>query len=680
MTDPIQQITVYKNYVSVLVDATSKDETKLRAVQDLSENLETIVVSPQYPAFLEHAINVFLRVLSEGEAQFIAEHSGQQLRKLILEIIHRLPVNEHLKVHVRNILSLMFKLLEVENEENVLICLRIVIELHKQYRPAFSPEIQQFLHSVKKIYSELPGNLEKIFTPKTPIKVKDISEISVSTVLTEVFTQTPIITEKKTPEATTVVYNIIPKATNSLKVLAELPIIVVLMYQLYKANVHHEVADFIPLIMKTITLQPSQQHRDSPGFNREVYVDFMAAQIKTLSFLAYIVRLYQDQVTAQAPMLTTGMLGLLQCCPQEVAHLRKELLIAARHILATELRNKFVPCMDQLFDENVLIGKGWTAHESLRPLAYSTVADLVHHVRAQLSLKDLAAAVKVFSKNVHDESLPTSIQTMSCKLLLNLVECLRTKAETEAQARDLLIRMLEVFVLKFKSVAELQLPALQNKSASSANTPVHPQTSSANQSVDPKQQDDAKAAIAFPAASIGDGAKDDKQKFGFPAGPANNFTVADCKSLIKTLVCGVKTITWGIPSYKMPGMDQSLQTQNVKYFHPKEIIVFIRLVKYAMQALDIYTLTGAGNTGPAGGPQAAARQPAMQSVRSKEEKEVLEHFAGVFQTLSAQTFREIFSVMIDFVVERIHSNYALQIIANSFWPIRQHRPFLLPFW
>ena len=29
------------------------------------------------------------------------------------------------------------------------------------------------------------------------------------------------------------------------------------------------------------------------AFNKEVYVDFMAAQIKTLSFLAYIVRIYQ---------------------------------------------------------------------------------------------------------------------------------------------------------------------------------------------------------------------------------------------------------------------------------------------------------------------------------------------------------------------------------------------------
>ena len=85
----------------------------------------------------------------------------------------------------------------------------------------------------------------------------------------------------------------IPKGVLSLKVLQELPIIVVLMYQIYKQYVHQEVADFVPLIMTTITLQPSPIHRNNPSFNKEVFVDFMGAQIKTLSFLAYIIKLFQ---------------------------------------------------------------------------------------------------------------------------------------------------------------------------------------------------------------------------------------------------------------------------------------------------------------------------------------------------------------------------------------------------
>ena len=66
--------------------------------------------------------------------------------------------------------------------------------------------------------------------------------------------------------------------------------------QLYKQTVHSTVAEFIPLTMKTIILQPSAKARQAPDFNREAYVDFVAVQIKFLSFLAYIIRIYQDQV------------------------------------------------------------------------------------------------------------------------------------------------------------------------------------------------------------------------------------------------------------------------------------------------------------------------------------------------------------------------------------------------
>lgn len=84
--------------------------------------------------------------------------------------------------------------------------------------------------------------------------------------------------------------------------------------------------------------------------------------------------------------------------------------------VAFSLFAEFVPYIEQLFDEDVLIGNGWTVNEGIRPLAYSTLADFAHHVRSQLSLPNLALAVHLFSKNVHDESLLISIQRMSCKV------------------------------------------------------------------------------------------------------------------------------------------------------------------------------------------------------------------------------------------------------------------------
>lgn len=654
--DVAAQVNTFTSFVSMLSDSGAKDENKLKAAQELSENLEVIVTSPQYPIFLDHAMKNFLKILQEGEPLFIAEYNIQQVRKLILEMIHRLPTNETLRPYVKPTLSLMFKLLEKENEDNVLICLRIIIELHKQYRPQHSAEIQTFLHTVKNIYQELPSHLGKIFEPKSSIKVKDLSELNIETVLEEVFTTTPIITETKSADGNNISYNLIPKGIISLKVLQELPIIVVLMYQLYKHNVHQDVGDFIPLIMATITLQPSAQHKAHPAFNKEVFVDFVGAQVKTLSFLAYIIRIYQEAVTQHAPTMVKGILSLLTSCPMEVAHLRKELLIAFRHILATDLRMQFIPYMERLFDENLLFGKGWTAYESLRPLAYSTLADLVHHVRQNLPMQDLVRAVHLFSKNVHDESLPISIQTMSCKLLLNLVECIRQRSDVEnGSGRDILIDMLETFVLKFKSIVKIQLPVLIGKIETTQQQPANDSPASPNWSsnvpASPFNSEKVETTLQF----------DEKAK----AKPAASYNITECRSLVKTLVCGVKTITWGCAACK------TSQEPNVggKTLLPRETVLFIRLVRWAMKALDIYAVnttptTDSNNTGLNA---LATRQPAPpQTIRSKEEKEVLEHFAGVFAMMSPQTFKEVFACTIDYVVERVYRNSALQVVANSF--------------
>jgi hypothetical protein len=43
------------------------------------------------------------------------------VRKLVLEMLQRLPANDYLKPHARSILLLTFKLLQYENEDNVLV-------------------------------------------------------------------------------------------------------------------------------------------------------------------------------------------------------------------------------------------------------------------------------------------------------------------------------------------------------------------------------------------------------------------------------------------------------------------------------------------------------------------------------------------------------------------------------
>uniref|UniRef100_A0A4W6FAR1 Transformation/transcription domain-associated protein n=2 Tax=Lates calcarifer TaxID=8187 RepID=A0A4W6FAR1_LATCA len=643
----VDQTTLMKKYLQFVA-----------ALTDTNTHMSDVNVtsSPQYSTFLEHIIPRFLTFLQDGEVQFLQEKPTQQLRKLVLEIIHRIPTNEHLRPHTKNILSVMFRFLEIESEENVLICLRIIIELHKQFRPPISQEIHHFLDFVKQIYKDLPKVVARYFENPQVIAENTVPSPEMVGMITSVLVKTA--PEREDSETRT--HTIIPRGSLSLKVLAELPIIVVLMYQLYKLNIHNVVSEFVPLIMNTIMLQVSPQARQHKLYNKELYADFIAAQIKTLSFLAYIIRIYQDLVGKYSQQMVKGMLQLLSNCPSETAHLRKELLIAAKHILTTDLRSQFIPCMDKLFDESILIGSGYTARETLRPLAYSTLADLVHHVRQNLPLTDLSLAVQLFAKNIDDESLPSNIQTMSCKLLLNLVDCIRSKSEQEnGNGRDILMRMLEVFVLKFHTIARYQLVSIFKKCKPQSEmgvvdpgalpgVPATP-TPATTPAIPPPAPPTPVAATPQPPATPFDrpGEKEDKQ----------TFQVSDCRSLVKTLVCGVKTITWGITSCKAPGEAQFIPN---KQLQPKETQIYIKLVKYAMQALDIYQVQVANNQ------QTYIRVANCQTVRMKEEKEVLEHFAGVFTMMNPLTFKEIFQTTVPYMVERISKNYALQIVANSF--------------
>lgn len=47
----------------------------------------------------------------------------------------------------------MLFFLKTENEENVLICLRIIIELHKQFRPPITQEVSVYPDGIYKSVS-----------------------------------------------------------------------------------------------------------------------------------------------------------------------------------------------------------------------------------------------------------------------------------------------------------------------------------------------------------------------------------------------------------------------------------------------------------------------------------------------------------------------------------------------
>lgn len=174
---------------------------------------------------------------------------------------------------------------------------------------------------------------------------------------------------------------ILPHALHSPKVLTECPIAVVLIFQSFKQVMLPAMKDFYPLVMESIAIQPEPQRLAylaaqakgeifsgvADGIkNREMYTEVIKAQVKTMAFLAYVSRGSSEYVKSYVEVFPGACVRLLRDCPPEDVATRKELLIATRHMLSSDARSAFVPLIDSMLDESVLVGSGVTSRESLR--------------------------------------------------------------------------------------------------------------------------------------------------------------------------------------------------------------------------------------------------------------------------------------------------------------------------
>lgn len=224
---------------------------------------------------------------------------------------------------------------------------------------------------------------------------------------------------------------------------------------------------FLPRIIHILELQVEQQKQFraqsennvvtsiSPQIkNRQAYSDFILGQVKAASFLAYVfIRGYASQhlKPEESKCVPDVILRLLQDCPAELSIARKELLHATRHILSTSFRTHFIPKLELLFNEKILIGDGLTSYDTLRPLAYSTVADFIHNVRNELTPSQIWSTVNIYCDLLKDDSLALTVQIMSAKLLLNLVERIM-KLPNKLEGRQLFLIIIDSYAKRFASL------------------------------------------------------------------------------------------------------------------------------------------------------------------------------------------------------------------------------------
>ncbi|KAN0080763.1 hypothetical protein V8E54_003967 [Elaphomyces granulatus] len=639
---------------------------------ELRDNIEPLCSGSNYPTFLAKLWPVFKAIL-KGEPVFTNMSFEQKLRNCILETLHRLPMTSpDVEPYAVDMVDTLMDLVRVENEENAVLCMKTIMDLERNQTKATASRVQPFLELIQEMFQTMEQVVRDTFdtssqgtTPGMPSTPGATAQNFQSPRPSSPATSVPDLGPDQQAN------HHLLRGMQSFKVLAECPIIVVSIFQAHRNTVTANVKLFVPLIKSILLLQAKPQERahaeaEAQGKiftgvcreikNRAAFGEFITAQVKTMSFLAYLLRLYAHQLQDFLPTLPSVVVRLLQDCPREKSSARKELLVAIRHIINFNYRKIFLEKIDELLDERTLIGDGLTVYETMRPLAYSMLADLIHHVRDHLQRDQIRRTVEVYTKNLHDDFPGTSFQTMSAKLLLNMAEKI-SKLEDKHDARYFLIMILDAIGDKFAAMNHQFENAVRVSKASRNGADSTPDNFLAEKD-HPPDWDEIDIFSAVPIKT-----SNPRDRGGDP--------VSDNLFLFKNLINGLKNIFHQLKNCNPDNIliDQSCVPINwteVSYgYNAEEVRVIKKLFHEGARVFRYYSVdqpqTETQHTLPF---EFLASQ--YTAPMTREEKELLESFGTVFHCIDTATFHEVFHCEIPYLHELMLEHGALLHLPQFF--------------
>lgn len=644
----------FKTHCAQLVNPFLPPDTRKELATEVRDSIE-LVHSQDYNSFLTHFLPAFKTVLTSLTKPQQVDNVVHQVRAIILEILHRLPHNETLRAKFLEVFALAMQILRTDNEENAITAIHIIFDLHKNYRHHLGSQVEPFLDFVRLLYESFPAAVKSLLLTKRP------PDPAGQTGLRRMAT-----------------------SSQSFKVMTESPLLVMFVFQLYPVYIKTHAPRLVPLMIRAIEVDlPAHSVAAAP---KAAFHEFVAAQIKTVSFLAYLLRKHRDWMKADDTQLARSVVKLFQSCPADAASIRKDLLVASRHMLQT-FHHGFLSELDLLLDPKVLLGTGRAALRS-RPFAYLFLAEVIHPIRSRLSFRQNEKIILIFSTNLHDPTFSYSIQISAVRLLLNLIDSISkgdiNDANRNTGSRELLLRILRTMVAKYKTLGD-QVPRLLKSIDELRSRP------------NPLESGERLCEVM-----VGDPMKE----------------IVDFKSLLKTLTHGLKTVIWaainsgvsdssaakgsGGPSGPSSNADTSFAPQpnapsgrkGVRAgLLEKECETIAQLLEAGQKCFRLYShyedkrdclydvndfvpaqnngddeMVGADGFVTESDPDFAflGSGPKVSDNSIQEEKDIFDLFAQIFKVLDIRSFQDIFGLRMGDLFEHVVENPAALIIPQQF--------------
>lgn len=258
-----------------------------------------IIPDSEHPEF----ISFFIPWSVSAFSSIPSSESTFAIREGVLEIYTLLPAfGEPLKPYLNDISSVLIRVLAEDFEANGLTAMHLFMEFHKVFRGAVEASVQPFIDLVLCLLENFP-------------------EISAKLLKNDEQNDTRFI-----------------PASQSVKIIIESPVMVVLLFQLHRKFINENILKFVPFIIKILEISiPTPEYKsefkasDDLGMIngqignrfRQNYCDFIQAKVKVLSFLAYVSRSFSSALKPFQAAIPIFVIDILKNCPPESASARK---------------------------------------------------------------------------------------------------------------------------------------------------------------------------------------------------------------------------------------------------------------------------------------------------------------------------------------------------------------------
>ncbi|KAL5487751.1 TRA1 [Sanghuangporus weigelae] len=398
-----------------IADPATPLRLKLEAAQELRELIDSIR-DAESPRTFPHMLMGLFDTLRTTEPSFKRDAVEFQLRRVLVEIIHRIPPSEAMRPQLNSMITGILTVLKNDTEDNAVTCLKALHDLLRATKNIPDEHAVELVQIFLRILRNVKGYVDEFLSKDSP-----------------------------TVDASVVISSI-----RSLKVLTEIPLVLIILVQ------SSSRAALVPLLPEVIgasleagsiesplqkeareTFEAAENHPIWAGQaqsikNSRQYEHYIAAQIKLMNFCSYIFRSHQEIFSRddRGDIITVQCVRVLQDCPMHLTNARRELIAVLRHQMITPHRRALVPIFRKLLSERVVLGSPAAPADLSRLTPLITIFELSAGLRTEFSLEQIVHIIHVYCRWLLNVPMGGHAQSICARMLTGMLETLFAKASS----------------------------------------------------------------------------------------------------------------------------------------------------------------------------------------------------------------------------------------------------------